>query len=64
MAANRVKTYKRLSIGLTKELDQSIATLRARKEYSYYSTLELIRILMIEGARAMEVYPLNDGEKS
>ncbi len=59
-----LKTYKRLSINLTEELDEAIVLLRSKKEYVRCSYVECIRILLEEGAKAMEARYQKNGEKS
>ncbi len=56
-APNKGQTFKRLSINLTEELDRSVLELRKREEYVRCSYVELIRILMTEGAKVLGVYP-------
>jgi len=59
-----IKTYKRLSINLTEELDYYVLELRKRKEYVRCSYVEIIRVLMTEGAKALGVYPPSSDGKS
>lgn len=59
-----LKTYKRLSINLTEELDEAIVLLRSKKEYVRCSYVECIRILLEEGAKSMEARYQKNGEKS
>lgn len=61
-APNKGQTYKRLSINLTRELDQAAINLRMTEKYCRCSYVELIRILMTEGARALGVYPDSGGK--
>jgi len=57
------KTYKRLSINLTEELDRYVLEMRGREEYVRCSYIEIIRILMAEGAKSLGVCsPSNDGK--
>lgn len=63
-ARNQGKTYKRLSMNLTRELDQAVIELRKQEKYARCSYLELIRVLMAEGARCLGVYPSASGGKS
>lgn len=58
------KTFKRLSINLTEELDRCVLDLRKREEYVRCSYVEIIRVLMSEGAKALGVYHPNSDEKS
>ncbi len=59
-----VKTYKRLSINLTEELDRAVLDMRKREEYVRCSYVEIIRVLMTEGAKALGVYHPNSDGKS
>lgn len=59
-----LKTYKRMSINLTEELDEAIVLLRSQKEYVRCSYVECIRILLAAGAKAMEDRYQKNGEKS
>jgi len=59
-----VKTYKRLSINLTEELDRAVLDLRKQEEYVRCSYVEIIRVLMTEGAKALGVYHPHSDEKS
>ena len=59
-----VKTYKRLSINLTEELDHYVLELRRREEYVRCSYVEIIRVLMEEGAKSLGVHRQSNGGKS
>lgn len=52
-AKNKNQTFKRLSINLTPELDRVVLDLRKTEEYCRCSYVEIIRILMTEGAKAL-----------
>ena len=52
-APNRGLQHKRMSIGLTEELDRAIIELRKTEKYCRCSYVECIRVLMEEGARAI-----------
>lgn len=64
MGNGRGITYKRLSIGLTKELDTAARELRKRDEFIRCSYVELLRILMTVGAKSLGVYPSDCDGKS
>lgn len=57
------KTFKRMSINLTQELDRAVLDLRKTEEYCRCSYVEIIRVLMTAGAKAMAVYPRKNAEK-
>lgn len=57
------KTFKRLSINLTEELDNYVMEMRKRKEYVRCSYVEIIRILMDEGAKALGIQQQSNDEK-
>lgn len=63
-APNKGKSYKRLSINLTEELDEAVVRLRSQKEFVRCSYVECIRILLAEGAKAMADRYQNSGGKS
>ena len=51
--ANKAKTYKRRSINLPPELDRVVLDLRKTEEYCRCSYVEIIRVLMAEGAKTL-----------
>ncbi len=51
------KTYKRMSISLPPDLDRAVLDLRKTEEYCRCSYVEIVRVLMKEGAKAMGKYP-------
>lgn len=57
------KTYKRLSINLPQELDRAVLDLRKTEEYCRCSYVEIIRVLMYEGAKSLGVHHQNNGVK-
>jgi len=59
-----VKTYKRLSINLTEELDRYVLELRKQEKYVRCSYVEIIRVLMHEGAKSLGLCPPSNDEKS
>lgn len=59
-----VKTHKRLSINLTEELDRYVLELRKREEYVRCSYVEIIRVLMEEGAKSLGIHRQCNGGKS
>ena len=61
---NRNQTFKRLSISLTPELDRAVLDLRKTEEYCRCSYVEIIRVLMAEGAKAMADHHQNSGVKA
>lgn len=48
-----VKTFKRLSINLPLELDRAVLDLRKTEEYCRCSYVEIVRVLMWAGVKAM-----------
>ena len=58
------KTFKRLSISLPAELDRAVLDLRKTEEYCRCSYVEIIRVLMSEGAKTLGVYRQDNGGKS
>lgn len=58
--ANKAKTYKRLSINLPPELDRVVLDLRKTEEYCRCSYVEIIRVLMAEGAKTLIRHQDND----
>ncbi len=59
-----VKAHKRLSINLTEELDRYVLELRKREEYVRCSYVEIIRVLMNEGAKSLGLCPPDNDAKS
>ena len=53
------KTFKRMSINLTEELERSVLDLRMQEKY-----IEIVRVLMTEGAKVLGVYHPSNDEKS
>ena len=58
------KTFKRLSINLTEELDRYVLELRKQEKYVRCSYVEIIRVLIDEGARALGVHRQSSDGKS
>lgn len=58
------KTFRRMSISLPPELDRAVLDLRKTEEYCRCSHVEIIRVLMAAGAKAMADHPYGSGEKS
>lgn len=58
------KTFKRISISLPPELDRAVLDLRKTEEYCRCSYVEIIRVLMVKGAKAMADYSGGTAEKS
>lgn len=54
------KTFKRLSINLPPELDRVVLDLRKTEEYCRCSYVEIIRVLMAEGAKALADHHQNN----
>ena len=52
-APNRGLCYKRLSIGLTKELDAEVHWLQTKPGYDRCNYVEIIRVFIEEGAKVM-----------
>ncbi len=50
---NQKHTFKRLSVNLPPELDRAVLDLRKTEEYCRCSYVEIIRVLMAEGAKAL-----------
>lgn len=48
------KTFRRMSISLTPELDRAVLDLRKTEEYCRCSYVEIIRVLMAAGVKAMD----------
>lgn len=63
-APNKGQGYKRLSISLTEELDRCVLEMRKQEEYVRCSYVEIIRVLMTEGAKVLGVLPQSNGGKS
>lgn len=59
----RNQTFKRLSVNLTPELDRAVLDLRKTEEFCRCSYVEIIRVLMAEGAKAMAGYRQESGGK-
>lgn len=59
-----MKNYKRLSISLPPELDRAVLDLRKTEEYCRCSYVEIIRVLMTEGVKAMANRCHENAEKS
>ena len=57
------KTFRRMSISLTPELDRAVLDLRKTEEFCRCSYVEIIRILMAAGAKAMAGRPNGSAEK-
>lgn len=57
------KTYKRMSISLPPELDRAVLDLRKTEEYCRCSYVEIVRVLMAAGAKAMIDRPNGSAEK-
>ena len=60
---NEKRTFKRLSINLTPELDRAVLDLRKTEEYCRCSYVEIVRVLMTEGAKAMAGHHCPSAEK-
>ncbi len=61
---NKNQTFKRMSINLPEELDRVVLDMRMKEEYVRCSYVELIRILMYEGAKSLGIIQNNgEGEK-
>lgn len=60
---NRNQTFKRLSINLPPELDRAVLDLRKTEEYCRCSYVEIIRVLMAEGAKALADHHQDNGVK-
>lgn len=51
---NKDLSYKRISIGLSPELDKAVINLRMSEEYCRLSYADAIRVLILEGAKVIE----------
>ena len=49
------KTFKRMSINLTEELERSVLDLRMQEKYVRCTYIEIVRVLMTEGAKVLGV---------
>lgn len=58
------KTFKRMSINLTEELERSVLDLRMQEKYVRCTYIEIVRVLMTEGAKVLGVYHPSNDEKS
>lgn len=63
-ATNKNQTSKRLSINLPPELDRAVLDLRKTEEYCRCSYVEIIRVLMAEGAKALSDNHHDSGVKT
>jgi len=63
-APNRGLCFKRISINLSEEMDDAVFALRSRKEYVRCSYAECVRILILEGAKAVTAYYQDNDGKS
>lgn len=61
---NTAKTYKRLSINLPQELDRVVLDLRKTEKYCRCSYVEIVRVLMAEGAKALADHHQDNGAKA
>ena len=51
---NKDLSHKRVSIGLSPELDKAVINLRMSEEYCRLSYADAIRVLILEGAKVIE----------
>ena len=61
---NKDLSYKRISIGLSPELDKAVINLRMSEEYCRLSYADAIRVLILEGAKVIEIRRQTGNAKS
>lgn len=63
MSTPKKQTFKRLSVNLPPELDRAVLDLRKTEEYCRCSYVEIIRVLMAEGAKALSNHHQDNAAK-